>query len=224
MIPLFILCFCTSLIASPQELFDQGNYQESFNAYVAQPPIQPLELYTAGSAAYRIGRYAEALLWWRRAQQAWGPLGAHTVQIAIDHMNGQSRSAIEGLLVTLYIYCMFSPLWLWQILLLLCLLFISLRNRNGVRTANIFLYILFSLISFGTSVRYTYLRAESAVTLQQVELRSGPGAHFSTINTIPSAQEVQVLDRKQSADREYCYITNTDGVRGWVHENHIASI
>ncbi len=223
MILFLLFSFLPVFCLSSQELFEQGRYKELVELYQENSPTQPLELYQAGVAAYRLEMRAHAFLWWRRAQKLWGLFNAYTVQEAIDIAKRRKRSTADTMFLMLRMFFVYSPLWFWQLLVLLILLFLASGTRIN-RSTTILVYILLSGASLWVGLRYAYLQTPYAIVMKQAEFHSGPANHFSVMGSMSPARRVRVLEEKETQDGLFYRVAHSSGARGWVNADAVTVI
>lgn len=240
----FILPIMSLLNAeSSSDLFHQankkyrsGSFKEAKKLYQQMPKKNAFIEYNIGNCAYKLGKYGQAMLHWKRAENNWGFFNRSellaNIQLLQEKLNLRTPIEQHGYIISklsklkrytfsllrtmplLAIQLLFLALWLF--------LFVYLRFLYKKRQ-KLIIRILFTLIAtIGIILIFRHslaARQYGIVMKNQSPILSGPGNSFQTLLYLPEAKEIII---KHSSD-EYLKI-KSDRQIGWIHNKNIEKV
>ena len=220
---------------SDEESFLRGNkyyvnneYDNALQSYNLISEKGRAVLYNMGNCFYRKNDYAQALVYWSRAQ-----IGASPAECVIINKNKEQIfkkigindlsfiSRIERYIKEVVPYCFLFFLQLF--FLMCCLLFIVLLSKRDNLYIKFFLICLFCLLVVITGIlgiHYVSNGVTHAIIIKKdAFLFSGPDKGFHVLSPIAYAQEVVVKETRQGWNK-----IRYAGNIGWVEADVIQVI
>ncbi len=235
----------TTAGAPAQELFARANdcyktddFAKAYDLYLKIPEKSASAYYNAGNCAYKLKRYGQALLNWRRAEHEWGVLSGNREELLkniemvkkIAHSQTTGVSTEQGapfaslishvtVISTWFISIIRSAALLYLQLIVLVLwimLFFYLRPlvRRRYKFVTTLLFVLLALTASMLAIKYSLLYRKHLVIIRTpAPLTSGPGTNFATLSHLPEAQEAAILT--ESGD---FYKIRVNKQIGWINK------
>lgn len=233
-------CIVSCIVAgNDEELFlrgnkyyAQGNYENALNAYDSICSKGYIVLYNMGNCFFHRDDYAQALVYWSRAQKGATPQMYQNIMqnkaIAFKKLGKQQPYTITDKLVKgvgfLSVYV--SLLVLQIIFLIIWFVLMVLRRKKYsemVRLKKItHISICFFMVIVGTILTVEYLYHDighAIVVKKEAKLLNGPDNAFQVISPLVYAEDVTIKEA-----REGWYKIQYADMLGWVEESVIKVI
>lgn len=240
MLLVFIVLLCSTIQAEEtfskaNDLYKKGEFKKAFELYQQIPDRNAGINYNLGNCAYKLKKFGQALVYWRRAEKQWGLLNRgelieniSLLKEKVSQEEQKPHSPVVLSLITAKDYLLSLthsiPLFLLQILFLLLWLIVFFYLRFLYKKRKNFLILaLFALTAFFgilLVVRYSFeSRMYGVVVRERTPLLSGPAETFQTLQQIPEAKEVII--KKESGDY---YKVKVFKRVGWVLKKNVEKI
>ncbi len=224
-------------------LYKQQHFDKAYQAYLSIPHKSPIVYYNLGNCAYRLKKYGNALLYWRRAERDWGLFGRgellKNIAMVKEHvqaMRDNDAQEPEATMVRTFFsgfkkaknaflsLVRATPLATLQLLVLLlwALLFVYVRYlyKRRQRVVIILLFLLQVLCASMLALKYSFDSRQALIVVKTpAYVMSGPDKNFSVLGRL---QEGQELDMVKAADQYYKIRYNN--TIGWVDKQCIEKI
>lgn len=209
-----------------QELFLQGNaayreknYERALALYTQLPNKGPVVWYNMGNCAYKLNRYPDAYVYWKKSEHgaSWSLLNdsAHNIECMV-HGSDESpeRTLMQRIQQMIYRSSMWSSWWLLQCLLLLFWsVFWVLRMRQFPRMAQGLVLLLMCCCGIALKGKHTHATTTAGlVIVAQAPVYAGPDTTFGRVAQLDEMVEVTVV-QKQGA--RWYKISHKDQ-KGWM--------
>ena len=229
-----------NLFLQASALYKQGEFQQALDTYAKIIDKDRNVYFNQGNCAFKLQRYGQALLFWRRAERDWGLFNRQelndniTLVKKITHsLPGQQSQQGPVLALQTYaktiknIYASFvraTPLFIFQIffLLLWILFFVLLKWFKRNRKSPAIMLVGAIYIGAGLLLVSKYsmnFKVHAVVTSQQAILYSGPGTTYHVLGTLGQADEV-VVQRESDG----YYKIKASPLFGWVVKDAVGII
>jgi hypothetical protein len=249
----FVCCQYNTISTAPHaqeqffkanEFYKQGKYEEAYRGYLVVPSKSAFVHYNLGNCAYKLTRYGQALVHWRRAEMCWGIFNREDLLSNIELVKNKLGLSIqkdkksknkEGpgagiaylwqrINVFVESFIRSASLFFFQLLFLFVWLFllIYIRYFHKLHFNSIFFLLIFMC---GSSVcllisKYIILsKIYGIVVSGEVKLFSGPGKTYQELGKIREGQEGVI--EKKSGD---FYKVNMGEKSGWVNKDSVESL
>lgn len=218
--------------------YKDGHFQKAFDLYKQIPNKSAAVNYNIGNCAYKLKKFGQALVYWRRAEKDWGLFNREEIVDNITLLKDEMRklyrmpvkkhnpivrrlikvkniilSSIRSLPLLL-IQLLFIILWLF--------LFVYLRFLYKKRKHNV-IWIFFALIAlFGAILIIRYVsesRIYGVIIKREAPLLSGPSVTFRPLLQLHETEEVIVTKESD----EY-YKVKAQKRIGWVSKENVEKI
>lgn len=203
--------------------YNHGRLQESVELYESLKEKTPAVLYNSGLCYYQLGNYAKALACFRKVEKR----GNHQVVKKAQKMEALTKQKL-GFSSDSYWYTTVITIKSWvstfvfQLLFLLfCTFSVFLFYFKKIkRLESVFFVIALTAITMVTFIDYWFSCQVYAVVLQkEVQVYAGPDKEFHKVATLQFAQEVKVVEEKQS-----WYKISFQNFQGWVEQIYLEKI
>lgn len=197
------------------DLYEAGQYAQAVQAYeqlASQGFADGALFYNLGNARFRQGDLGQAILNYRRAQQYMprDPDVAANLAVARSLTVDQGETVQDGGILSQIGHTVQS--WLtpdevamvalgsWIVLVLSLLLWGSLKRGGAwhrrVGRVSMVLAVLFavSVLALGSSLYVDSWGSDGVIVAAEVEVASGPGAHYAAEFTLHSGAEVSLIE------------------------------
>jgi tetratricopeptide (TPR) repeat protein len=232
-----LLFFCTFINArNDEEFFLRGNkqyaqkkYDDAFNSYEMISKKGSAVLYNMGNCCFYKGDYAQALVYWSRAQ-----VGATPQEYAlivqnkehVAHLLGKEGivSGRQKVVTFLQALLPYISLFLLQLLFLLCWYFcLFLLRKQQIRFKKTIVGCAsFAMMFFGSLLHIHYMQQGvqgGIVVKKDAQLLVGPDKGFQSLCPLVYAHNVAVKER-----REGWYKIQYADMIGWVEADMVQII
>jgi tetratricopeptide (TPR) repeat protein len=233
---LFALVAITTNAGNDEEFFLRGNkqyahkdYEGAFKAYDMVSKKGTAVLYNMGNCCFYKGDYAQALVYWSRAEigatsQEYNKIIRNKNHIAALIGKQHEDSLTYKLLLFLQSFLPYISLFFLQLLFLLCwYLFIFLARTKEVRLRKAILSCVCLLIALcGALLEVHYLQRgiqNGVVVKKDAQLLVGPDKGFQTVCPLVYAHDVTVKEA-----REGWYKIQYADMIGWVEADVVQII
>ena len=232
-----IFLFFGCLYATNQELFLQGNkeyeqhsYQKALDTYHTIENKGASVWYNMGLCCYNMGEYAQALVYWHKAEQASNSRDMLD-KIARNKKDTQERlqlyvphSYSQCIRDTIIYYTSCSSFIWWQLLFLMVWYMHIFYMRTFWRKRRwfliLFLWVITIALAIIMSVYYIDSHKHQAIVIKpSTALMIGPDNNFASKDIVPMGQQVEV-QQKQDGWIKIIYASK----RGWVPAESLALV
>jgi hypothetical protein len=226
------------------EFYKQGKYEEAYQRYLAVPSKSAFVHYNLGNCAYKLTRYGQALVHWRRAEMCWGIFNREDLLSNIELVKNKLGLSIQkdkkskdkegpgaeiahiwqGANAFVGSFVCSASLFFFQFLFLLVwlLLLLYIRYFYKLHLNSIFFLLIFmcgSSVCLLVSKYIMISKIYGVVVSGQAKLFSGPGKTYQELGKIREGQEGVI--KKKSED---FYKVNVGGKSGWVNKDSVESL
>ncbi len=228
----------TISLAEPNLLYSEGKYEEAYSMYAEiakQGIVSDVLYYNLANAAYKTGRYAEAVLNYKKALRI-NPKHSDarfnlkiTQQMLIDKKTDYTEVGVSKILHTIR-YSLTMDGWAWlQILWLFLGLFsfvavylVSQIQLKKMLFLLSFLFLIPAVISFGFAQwQYAELHVPEAVIMDSsVNVHSEPAENATVLFILHGGSSVNILQTKD----QWIKISFDDEKIGWIKTKHTALV
>ena len=232
-----LLFFCALINAgNDEEFFLRGNqryahknYDDAFNSYEMISKKGSAVLYNMGNCCFHKGDYAQALVYWSRAQvgataQEYALIAQNKEHVA--HLLGKegNASAQQKIVIFLQALLPYISLFLLQLMFLLCWYFcLFLLRKQRIRLKKtIVSCVSIAMMFFGSllHVHYVQQKTQGAIVVKKdAQLLVGPDKGFQALCPLVYAHNVAVKER-----REGWYKIQYADMIGWVEADMVQII
>lgn len=207
------------------QLYAQGEYQAAFDAYNALENKGYGVYYNMGNALYKRGAYAQALVYWKKAQRLATGVQVHAVMHNIHQaekklaINTQSFARNAAFVTGPYVS--YLPALLLQItwLLFVCLLLLSYVRHSGHVFVLHMLMCMTGLAMSGGAIavkQSLQLQDHAIIISKQGALFSGPNQKYHQLAMMDKGSEVVVSKQHDN----WCKVSSGP-MTGWVRTSDI---
>lgn len=229
-----------NLFLQASVLYKQGQFQQALDAYAKIIDKDRNVYFNQGNCAFKLQRYGQALVFWRRAERDWGIFNRQelndniTLVKKITHPHA-GQQLQQGPVLALQTYVKFiksmytsfvraTPLFIFQFffLLLWILFFVLLKWFKRNRKSLAVMLVAGIYISAGLLLVSKYsmnFKVHAVVTSQQSILYSGPGTTYHELGTLGQADEV-VIQRESDG----YYKVKASPLFGWIIKDAVGII
>jgi tetratricopeptide (TPR) repeat protein len=229
-------------MSTANQLYDAGQFSQAAQSYqqlVDQGFADSALFYNLGNAYFKQADYGRAILYYRRAEQL-APRDADikaNLELARTQIVDQSPEieTQEGLLSSVGRWTQqwltvnelaISVLGVWVLFVFLMIIFSHLPKATVLREGMQYLVIMTALVLVagiaGLGSRLYLTKTQEAVVLvQEVNVTSGPGAHYVTEFTLHNGTEVRLLESRGNWTR---LALADDTLQGWVPATTLGTV
>jgi tetratricopeptide (TPR) repeat protein len=222
-------------MSTANHLYDAGQYSQAAQGYqqlVDQGFVDSALFYNLGNAYFKQADYGRAILNYRRAEQLAprDPDIKANLELARTQIVGQSQETEthEGLFSSVGRWTQqwltvnelaIAVLTVWVLFVFLMIIFSHIPKATMLREGVAYLVIITGLVliagivSLGSRVYLANTQPEAVVLAQEVNVTSGPGAHYVTEFTLHNGAEVRLLESRGNWTR---LALADDKLQGWV--------
>ena len=209
--------------------YAQKNYDDAFNSYEMVSKKGSAVLYNMGNCCFHKGDYAQALVYWSRAES-----GATAQEYAlilqnkehVAHLLGEGSNASTQHKIGMFLQALlpYISLFLLQLMFLLCwyLCLFVLRKKQAKLKRTIVSCVSIAMMFFGSLLHVHYLQQvkhEGIVVKKEAQLLVGPDKGFQALCPLVYAHNVAVKER-----REGWYKIQYADMIGWVEADVVQII
>jgi len=210
------------------KLYTQKKYKNALELYGSVneegKKYAPAVWYNMGNCAYRLGNYAQAIVYWSKSKKGafLSQLSSIDYNIVLAHealgvspINTlwEKTKDIIGLFSLLLLQLMFLLIWFLSFILFFLAKKVSGLLLRILLWANIGFTILFGA---ALGVKYYTLAYRQAIVKTETSLFVGPNQQYDQIGKLSVADKVMV----QKVDKKWYKITY-NGVTGWVLSDNV---
>lgn len=208
--------------------YAQKNYDDAFNAYDMVSKKGSAVLYNMGNCYFHKGDYAQALVYWSRAETGAMPQEYALILRNKEHvarlLGKESVSGQQKILSFLQALLPYVSVFFLQFLFLLCwYLFIFLMGKKQMRLRKAIVgSISIVMIIFGVLLQVHYMqygKQEGIVIKKDAQLLVGPDKGFQVLCPLVYAHNIAVKER-----REGWYKIQYADMIGWVEAEMVQII
>lgn len=228
----------TISLAEPNLLYSEGKYEEAYSLYAEmakQGIVSDALYYNLANAAYKTGRYAEAVLNYKKALRI-NPNHSDarfnlkiTQQMLIDKKTDYTEVGLSKFLHTIR-YSLSMDGWAWMQILWLFLgviSFVAVYLVSQIQLKKVlfllsFLFLIPAVISFGFAQwQYAELHVQEAVIMSSsVNVHSEPAENATVLFILHGGSSVYILQTKD----QWMKISFDDEKIGWIKTEHTALV
>lgn len=221
-------------------LYKQGQFEQALEMYAKITDKDHNVAFNQGNCAFKLQRYGQALLFWRRAERDWGFSNRQelsdnialvkkvTTPISKQKVDQSPWSVVQSstrdVKNTTLSFVRATPLFYFQLLfLILWLMFFALlkwlkRQRRGAVV--VFVAIIYASAGLLLVSKYSMnCRNYGVVTVKKANLYSGPGESYQVLGSLLETQEV-IIQRESDG----YYKIKASPLFGWVAKDGIGII
>jgi len=236
-VTLFVACvlFVSCLGSIKQEAFDRANtlyeqkeYKKALQLYDSIGKKGPVTFYNMGNSAFSLGKYADAIIYWRKAFKscalqdrtdiiyniavAYAKLGDASTQTFWSNMATSINTLSSSLISFFWLQVLFLFLWF--------AFFISWFWLARYRILMLVILIFFNVFIASTLlIRYRFLQYPIAIVKKSATLFAGPDSNYHKIGDVKPAEKVRVKGKVRG-----WYKAKTNGLVGWIKSEKIEII
>ncbi|HEX4069399.1 MAG TPA: tetratricopeptide repeat protein [Candidatus Babeliales bacterium] len=209
--------------------YAQKNYEDAFNAYEMVNKKGSAVLYNMGNCCFHKGDYAQALVYWQRAEigatsQEYNRIARNKKYVAKLIGKENSIKMQQKIFTFLQDLLPYLSLFFLQFLFLLCwYLFVFLMGKKQIKLKKIIVScIAVVLMSCGALLQVSYMqigKEEGVVVKKDAQLLVGPDKGFQALCPLVYAHNVAVKEK-----REGWYKIQYADMIGWVEADIVQII
>ncbi|MFH1643715.1 MAG: hypothetical protein ABIA74_00885 [bacterium] len=222
--------------STANQLYTSGKFKEAMQAYQQIPEKNFQINYNLGNCFYKLGKYGQALLYWRRAESDWGILGRgellENINLLQEKLSKDKKKGFNNFVsrflakVKNYFlsWIRSAPILFFQIMFLILwfILFVFLRILYKKKSKVVIITLFWFVFLFGISLvlRHSYdLSRYGIVILPKTILWSGPSNNFQQLGFLFEGSEVLINKKTDNF-----FKIKFNGQIGWVNENDVKEI
>jgi tetratricopeptide (TPR) repeat protein len=216
------------LFETANRLYKKGNFRAAIKIYKKIPNKSAYVNYNIGNCEYKLEKYGNALLYWRRAEKKWGIFNREELLNNIFLLKKKmgtvrrfrTRLANNIVISSLRFMPIITIQTLFLILWLFLFIYIRFLYKKKKKWVILLLFALIALFGILLAIRYSIdSRRYGVVVTKYAELKSGPGKTFQTLMNLPQTEEV-IIKKESDGFLKIKVLRNI----GWASKESVGEI